>query len=136
MGTSSSSKRWVLRRNLTSAVKTIKDMLILRWRRITASVVSGAHKRRWLWRRRTSLGLRHPIKGANRNESSSESDGARERVTMVSFPCDGIGHSDAYGSDCEEDDVDGRAENFIADFPRRLQMERPGFFGATLLTME
>ncbi|KAL3747936.1 hypothetical protein ACJRO7_016714 [Eucalyptus globulus] len=123
MGTSS-YKWWVLRRNLKRAVKKIKDMLIRRWRRITNSVASGAHRRRWLRRSRTSPGRRQYIEEADWKESSSESDGALERAKMVSFHCDGSGHSNPYECDCEEDDIDGRAENFIANFRRRLQMER------------
>ncbi|KAI3412921.1 uncharacterized protein J3R85_016745 [Psidium guajava] len=123
MGTSSSGW-WVLRRNLKSAVKKIKDMLIHRWRRITNSVGSGAHRRRWRQRCPTSLGFRHRIEEADRNESSSESDGALERARMVSFRCDGIGHNDAYENDREEDDINGRAEDFIVNFRRQLQMER------------
>lgn len=122
MGTSS-FKWWVLRRNLRSAVKKIEDMLICRWRRITNSVVSGANKRHWRRRSHTSLGLRHPIEEADGNESSSKSDGALERTLMASFRNDGIGHNDAYQHDCEEDDINVRAENFIANFRRRLQME-------------
>ncbi|KAL3747934.1 hypothetical protein ACJRO7_016712 [Eucalyptus globulus] len=79
-------------------------MLIRRWRRITNSVVTGAHKRRW-WRRSCA---------ADGNEASSESDGALERITI----------NDAYEYDCEGDDINGRAENFIANFRRRLQMKR------------
>ncbi|KAL3747937.1 hypothetical protein ACJRO7_016715 [Eucalyptus globulus] len=103
MGTSS-SKWWVLRRNLESAVKQIKDMLIRRCR--------------------TSPGRRHCIEEAGWKESSSESDGALERAKMVSFHCDDTSHNNPYGCDCKEDDIDGRAENFVANFRRRLQMER------------
>ncbi|KAI3412920.1 uncharacterized protein J3R85_016744 [Psidium guajava] len=114
----SSPQWWVLRRNLKSAVKKIKDMLIGRWRRITNSVLGGAPKRHW--RRR------HLTEEADGNEISSESDGALERAKrVVSFHCDGIGGGDKpYEYNCEEDDIDGRAENFIANFRRRLQMER------------
>ncbi|KAI6679148.1 hypothetical protein NL676_033029 [Syzygium grande] len=123
MGTSS-SKWWVLRRNLKSAVKKINNMLIRRWRRITNSVVSGTHKRHWWWRSRASLGRQHRIAEADWNQCNSESGGALKRAKMVTFHSDVIGHNNLYEYDCEEDDIDGRAENFIVNFRRRLQMER------------
>ncbi|KAF7846850.1 hypothetical protein BT93_C2403 [Corymbia citriodora subsp. variegata] len=125
MGTSSSSssKWWILRRNLKNAVKKIQDMLIRRWRRITNSVVSGAPRRHWP-RSHTSLSRQHGIEEADWNESISKADGALERAKMASFHNDGIWNNNPYEYDCEEDDIDGRAENFIANFRRRLQMER------------
>lgn len=102
--------RWLLLGKLRRAVKKIKFLLNLNANRWKLVSIIGASSRK----RRFSFNDRPGLRACM--EDSGQDDGPRLST--------GLQRTTSYPSSSDQDDIDDRAEAFIANFYKQLQLER------------